>query len=59
MLMFLDKHNNYFTLMMLIICVPVKLRYRVDCDMSVIGVNRVNLGKKKHNWELSLIYAIM
>lgn len=45
MLMFLDKHNNYFTLMMLIICTPVKLRYRHDCDMSVIGVNTVDLGK--------------
>lgn len=36
--MYLDKHNNYFTLMMLIIGIPVNLSSRLHCNMSVMGV---------------------
>lgn len=38
MVTFLDMHNNYFTLMMLIIGIPVKLSYRLDFDISLMDV---------------------
>lgn len=38
MVMFLDKHNNYFTLMMLIIGIPVKLSCRLEFDISLMDV---------------------
>lgn len=37
-LILLDKHNNYFTLMMHIIHIPVKLCFRVDFDISLMIV---------------------
>lgn len=36
--MFLDKHNNYFTLMMLIIGLPVKLGYRLEFNILLMDV---------------------
>lgn len=38
MVTLLDKHNNYFTLMMLIIGIPVKLSCRLDCDIPLMAV---------------------
>lgn len=38
MVTFLDRHNNYFTLMMLVIGIPVKLSYRLDFDISLMDV---------------------
>lgn len=38
MVTYLDKHNNYFTLMMLIIGKPVKLSCRLDCDIPLMAV---------------------
>lgn len=37
MLTFLDKHNNYFTLMMLIMGLPVKVSCRLECDLSLMS----------------------
>ena len=39
--MFLDKHNNYFTLMMLIIGLPVKLGYRLEFDILLMDVMEI------------------
>lgn len=38
MLTVLDKHNDYFTLMMLIIDTTVKLNCSLDCDISLMDV---------------------
>lgn len=37
-LTFLDKHNNYFTLMMPVIGVPVKLSSRLEFDITLMAV---------------------
>lgn len=48
MLTFLDKHNNYFTLMMLVIGIPVKLSCRLDIDISLMDVME-RIQEKKHS----------
>lgn len=37
-LTFLDNHNNYFTLMMVVIGVPVKLSSRLEFDIILMVV---------------------
>lgn len=46
MSIFLDKHNNYFTLMMLIIGIPVRLSCGLDFDITLMNVMERNKGKK-------------
>ena len=36
--MFLDKRNNYFTIMMFIIALPVKLSCRLEFNISLMDV---------------------
>lgn len=50
MLTFLDKHNNYFTLMMLIIDIPVKLSCRLDFDIALMDVMERKKKKPRVNF---------
>uniref|UniRef100_A0A8C7WYV5 Ubiquitin specific peptidase 45 n=1 Tax=Oryzias sinensis TaxID=183150 RepID=A0A8C7WYV5_9TELE len=52
MLTFLDKHNNYFTLMMLIMGIPVKVSCRLECDpslMTSVMRRQANIGQNVCN----------
>lgn len=57
MVTFLDKHNNYFTLMMLIIGIPVKLSCRLDFDILLMNVmERIQEKKPTVNFILMNVF---